>query len=507
MFYTLAKQQTLAKCGPVLIVVGDDLVLRKGEKRTQARVIPEIYHTLKTFDHIALALDVALAAHADETPLGADFLNELRDYRGLFPAAGERIDKCRSRRRAMCAAEGDHRRMRPVLDSVVDKRQCSPAERIAFTRKMTPLLMANASAAARAALDLLHRQVCEWKAELTPQEWNELTVLVIGRQLPRKDNLAVQYFARLLGQAGEGKRLIYAEGLGDEPRALDLLATHRVDTQIGIDFFNDPKPDGSRPAVRRRARLSAAAARSTPMNRSFCRPHHHDQPRASIDAYLTRLFPSSCWDGPSVLANRLTDRALPRSCPSLDGGGDPAVATARHGRGAHLVPDGASWDPMLQLPADVAMCYGVGSDLGPRIKQWKEQGYIVHVMTGVAWGNYQDYLYGRFDGKRHVDEAQTDRHGQCHLARRRRLLHVPWADLRRLSGPARAGGHRRRRMRRFIWKSPSSGPGPATAKASSGPGRHAYGEDWTPPAQFARRPVPRVAPQVRPVPRRPEASL
>jgi hypothetical protein len=66
---------------------------------------------------------------------------------------------------------------------------------------------------------------------------------------------------------------------------------------------------------------------------------------------------------------------------------------------------------MLQLPADVAMCYGVGPDLGPRIRLWKEHGYVVHVMTGVAWGNYQDYLYGRFDGKQHVDEAQMDRWG------------------------------------------------------------------------------------------------
>ena len=32
-------------------------------------------------------------------------------------------------------------------------------------------------------------------------------------------------------------------------------------------------------------------------------------------------------------------------------------------------------------------------------------------MTGVSWGNYQDYLYGRFDGVNHVDEAQTDRNG------------------------------------------------------------------------------------------------
>jgi hypothetical protein len=72
----------------------------------------------------------------------------------------------------------------------------------------------------------------------------------------------------------------------------------------------------------------------------------------------------------------------------------------------------AAWDPTLQLPADVAMCYGVGPDLAARIKTWKDRGYIIHVMTGVSWGNYQDYLYGRFDGKRHVDEAQTDRLGQ-----------------------------------------------------------------------------------------------
>ena len=66
---------------------------------------------------------------------------------------------------------------------------------------------------------MLHRQVCQWKAEMTPEEWNRVTVLIIGRQLPRKDNLAVQYFARLFGQNGEGKRLIYAEGLAEEPRA------------------------------------------------------------------------------------------------------------------------------------------------------------------------------------------------------------------------------------------------------------------------------------------------
>ena len=72
-----------------------------------------------------------------------------------------------------------------------------------------------------------------------------------------------------------------------------------------------------------------------------------------------------------------------------------------------LVP----WDPKLQLGSDVAMCYGIDPTLSDRIAGWKAQGYRVHVMTGVSWGEYQDYLYGRFDGVNHVDEAQTDRKG------------------------------------------------------------------------------------------------
>src|SRR5262249_36274298 len=32
-------------------------------------------------------------------------------------------------------------------------------------------------------------------------------------------------------------------------------------------------------------------------------------------------------------------------------------------------------------------------------------------MTGVAWGNYQDYFYGRWDGTPHKDQAQTRHDG------------------------------------------------------------------------------------------------
>ena len=69
------------------------------------------------------------------------------------------------------------------------------------------------------------------------------------------------------------------------------------------------------------------------------------------------------------------------------------------------------WSPAGNLGADVAIVYGIDPGLPDRINTWRDHGYRIHVMTGVAWGNYQDYLYGRFDGINHEDEAQTERNG------------------------------------------------------------------------------------------------
>ena len=76
------------------------------------------------------------------------------------------------------------------------------------------------------------------------------------------------------------------------------------------------------------------------------------------------------------------------------------------------------WSPRTNLNADVAMVYGIGPRMPANIETWRRHGYIVHVMTGVAWGQYQDYLDGQFDGEKHWDQAQTQSDGQ-------QILHGP----------------------------------------------------------------------------------
>ena len=76
---------------------------------------------------------------------------------------------------------------------------------------------------------------------------------------------------------------------------------------------------------------------------------------------------------------------------------------------------GSPWKPTIDIRSDIAMVYGVGDrkDLSfeQRIQSWREQGYSVQFMTGIAWGSYQDYFLGKWDGKSHLDEAQVEQNG------------------------------------------------------------------------------------------------
>src|SRR5262249_23698126 len=108
-----------------------------------------------------------------------------------------------------------------------------------FAREMASRVIEHATDAARAQLDTTHQQMTKWRGQLSADEWKALHVVIIGSPMPRKGNLAVQYFSRLLGEKGEGLRIVYAESLWDESKALNLLAVSLVDSNMAVDFFND----------------------------------------------------------------------------------------------------------------------------------------------------------------------------------------------------------------------------------------------------------------------------
>jgi hypothetical protein len=71
----------------------------------------------------------------------------------------------------------------------------------------------------------------------------------------------------------------------------------------------------------------------------------------------------------------------------------------------------APYSTEIDIRSDIAIAYGINDSLSSRIAIWVQRGYIPHAMTGAAWGEYEEYVNGEFDGRPHIDEGQVDSSG------------------------------------------------------------------------------------------------
>lgn len=235
--YAEAKVRVMASSGPALIVNGDNFVLLRGGLRAEASVAAAIYDPMKTIAHIPLAIYVSLTP--GDGPVAADRLATLARLRDLVLPAETSLG-------ALNLAPASMARQRRIvaaslsfLDEVAGRRRCARSSLLAFTRAMAPLVMENVAEATRAQLDAIHSQVSAWRRELSPRQWSQLHVVIIGPHMPREGLVVTQYFLRLLHEPREGRRVVYAESLWEEPKALDLLGTHLLDGSVGDAFFGD----------------------------------------------------------------------------------------------------------------------------------------------------------------------------------------------------------------------------------------------------------------------------
>lgn len=73
------------------------------------------------------------------------------------------------------------------------------------------------------------------------------------------------------------------------------------------------------------------------------------------------------------------------------------------------------WKETMDNRADIAIVYGMDEtpemSFEQRMQTWKDRGYRIHYMSGIAWGGYHDYFMGKWDGISHFDEAQVTQSG------------------------------------------------------------------------------------------------
>jgi hypothetical protein len=235
--YAEAKVRVLALSGPTLIASGDNFVLLRDGRRFEANVGTPIYDPVKTIAHIPLAIYVILTP--GDGALDDDRLKMLARLRALIPPAEASLDTLKLSAATLARQKRIVAGSLEFLDDVAGKRKFARSALMAFTRGMAPLVMENVTEAARAQLDATHARVSAWRRELSPREWASLHVVIEGPHMPREELVVTQYFLRLLHEPREGGRVVYAESLWEEPKALDLLGTHLLDGSVGEAFFGD----------------------------------------------------------------------------------------------------------------------------------------------------------------------------------------------------------------------------------------------------------------------------
>lgn len=239
--YRQFRVDALQASGPVILVEGDDLVLSHRGRREQVAAVPRRYHELKAVGHVPLALYLLLKPfttggattqhhaalqqyQARLEPVVAQLQHGQEYKEWLTDPRLRLLDYCNATARAVLAGAA-----------------FGPSDLASFAQRSAPAVLEMAAEAARLQIDGMDRVVQAWKKRLPADDWKQLHVVVVGSQMPRQGNLSVQYFAKLLGEPGEGSRIVYAEALWEEERALNLLGTHVVDTEIGVSFFGDKK--------------------------------------------------------------------------------------------------------------------------------------------------------------------------------------------------------------------------------------------------------------------------
>lgn len=263
-YKTLRDQIVLPKIGPIIFQIGDNMTLMKGVSlvpgadgtstvRSDTSItVPAVtsrFHELKAIPHVSLALYAMLIPEVD-SKLDEAALAKLREYRVKVVQARASINGRNFR------PEQRNRQLRMLnqslafIDTTLSKGTVSKDELRRFTGSQREDIQANAYEAAEDQLDTMHKQFQAWLAEMTPEERKRLRVVVAGTHMPRVGSLVMQYFSLALGEPYEGRyeeeeeknsdfRLIYGELAFAEKDALRLLATHRVDADVGVYFFND----------------------------------------------------------------------------------------------------------------------------------------------------------------------------------------------------------------------------------------------------------------------------
>lgn len=236
--YAARKQRTKESLEhPVILLNGDNLTLRYKGGREEIRYVPDEYHELKSLAHISCLIHTMIKLQESKT-VGIDVAAKKEEARALLDQIklpphlkkyGPLIQKYKT------LLEGDDLSQLSELNGSLEEL-CDEA--------------------AKCRLESLHQKTEAIRQKIPEKDWREVSVIVMGPQMPRDGELGMQYYDKVLNLSKQKlqcpyqmqldnnlskQRLIYAESIYDEQAALDFLTTHMCDEVLGKDLLGNPE--------------------------------------------------------------------------------------------------------------------------------------------------------------------------------------------------------------------------------------------------------------------------
>ncbi|HIA53653.1 MAG TPA: hypothetical protein EYN91_16425 [Candidatus Melainabacteria bacterium] len=236
--YSETRTRTIKKSQPIIVAINDVISLHDGGTKETTQIISDKYTLLKSVDHIVLATFVALELDADQM-LSDVKLKQVQELQRLSQKALGSLDNS--------GLKGDLLERQKQLTNMAIKMQASvladkrvtSAALTQFCRDSEKRVMQNVDDAVADQLLAIDTQVRQWRKQLGPERWEDLSVVVVSGHMPRERNTTMQYFSKALKVKREGARLYYCEGLSEESDGLNLVGTHILDKKIAVAFFKD----------------------------------------------------------------------------------------------------------------------------------------------------------------------------------------------------------------------------------------------------------------------------
>ena len=226
--YTEERAKRTQGLDPLILAEFNKVVAIKGGVRTEFLVIPPAYSQLKYVAHIPLTTYLLVNAKPVDPPKITELSQMLAQAEANIDSLNLPADLLADQKRLIEASKGILDMPNPSHDAIV-----------AFARSVSPTLLSNAKAAAAAQIEQLDQKVRPWVEGLSPDEKQRLRVVVSGTKAPRNGNIFSQYFAKLLGTAGESNQIEYIEAIFDEKALQDQAGSLALDGEIGDAVFND----------------------------------------------------------------------------------------------------------------------------------------------------------------------------------------------------------------------------------------------------------------------------